>query len=76
MNDNVVVVMLHTFYINFLFSPSDSCHILFCFSFLSLIKNPRDRPGPGRMLEHPFIRKWEDVPMDLAGWVKEVWNWK
>ncbi|KAI9253948.1 kinase-like domain-containing protein [Phascolomyces articulosus] len=49
-----------------------------CRNFVAvcLIKNPRDRPGPGRMLDHPFIRKWEDVPMDLAGWIKEVWNWK
>ncbi|KAI7849942.1 kinase-like domain-containing protein, partial [Circinella umbellata] len=49
-----------------------------CRNFVAvcLIKNPRDRPGPGRMLEHPFIRKWEDVPMDVAGWVKDVWNWK
>lgn len=28
------------------------------------------------MLEHPFIKKWEKVPMDLAKWVKEVWDWK
>ncbi|KAI9493459.1 kinase-like domain-containing protein [Zychaea mexicana] len=49
-----------------------------CRNFVAvcLIKNPRDRPGPGRMLEHPFIRKWQDVPMDLETWVKEVWNWK
>ncbi|KAI8142755.1 kinase-like domain-containing protein [Fennellomyces sp. T-0311] len=49
-----------------------------CRNFVAvcLIKNPHDRPGPGRMLEHPFIKKWEDVPMDLATWVKEVWNWK
>lgn len=42
----------------------------------SLIKDPQERPGPARMLEHPFIKRWEDVPMDVATWVKEVWDWK
>ncbi|KAL1931273.1 hypothetical protein VTP01DRAFT_10410 [Rhizomucor pusillus] len=49
-----------------------------CRNFVAvcLIKDPKDRPGPARMLEHPFIKKWEKVPMDLAKWVKEVWDWK
>lgn len=41
----------------------------------SLTKDPRSRPGPQRMLQHPFIRMWEDVEIDLSSWIKEVWNW-
>ncbi|KAI9320668.1 kinase-like domain-containing protein [Dichotomocladium elegans] len=49
-----------------------------CRNFVAvcLIKDPNDRPGPARMLEHPFIKRWEDVPMDIATWVKQAWNWK
>lgn len=45
-------------------------------SFLkSLTKDPTYRPTPARMLQHPFILKWENVHMDLGQWVKEVWAW-
>ncbi|CDS12215.1 hypothetical protein LRAMOSA04410 [Lichtheimia ramosa] len=49
-----------------------------CRNFVAvcLIKDPQERPGPARMLEHPFIKRWENVPMDVATWVKEVWDWK
>ncbi|KAG2172149.1 hypothetical protein INT44_006618 [Umbelopsis vinacea] len=48
-----------------------------CKNFVSvcLTKDPRSRPGPQRMLQHPFIRMWENVEIDLSSWIKEVWNW-
>ncbi|KAG2179959.1 hypothetical protein INT43_003746 [Umbelopsis isabellina] len=48
-----------------------------CKNFVAvcLTKDPRSRPGPQRMLQHPFIRMWEDVEIDLSSWIKEVWNW-
>jgi hypothetical protein len=42
----------------------------------SLTKDPTYRPTPARMLQHPFILKWENVHMDLGQWVKEVWSWQ
>ncbi|KAL0098235.1 kinase-like domain-containing protein [Phycomyces blakesleeanus] len=48
-----------------------------CRNFVAvcLTKDPQYRPGPNRMLEHPFIALWENVEMDLGSWVKEVWGW-
>lgn len=45
------------------------------FFIFSLTKDPTYRPTPARMLQHPFISKWENVHMDLGQWVKEVWGW-
>ncbi|KAI9286463.1 kinase-like domain-containing protein [Umbelopsis sp. AD052] len=41
-----------------------------------LIKDPNDRPGPKKMLEHPFIKQWYGVEVDIASWIKEVWGWQ
>jgi mitogen-activated protein kinase kinase len=46
------------------------------FNHPSLIKDPADRPGPKKMLEHPFIQQWQGVSVDIASWVKEVWGWQ
>ncbi|CAO3702547.1 unnamed protein product [Rhizopus stolonifer] len=51
---------------------SDECKN---FVAISLTKDPNYRPTPSRMLQHPFILKWENVHMDLGQWVKEVWGW-
>ncbi|KAG1427378.1 hypothetical protein G6F58_001054 [Rhizopus delemar] len=45
------------------------------FVAICLTKDPNYRPTPARMLQHPFISKWEHVHMDLGQWVKEVWGW-
>lgn len=43
----------------------------------SLIKNPKDRPGPMVMLNHPFIQECKGgSEQELATWLKEVWDWK
>ncbi|KAG2223158.1 hypothetical protein INT45_011504 [Circinella minor] len=49
-----------------------------CRDFISkcLIKDPLERPGPERMLEHPFIKERADPSQDLASWLKEVWSWQ
>ncbi|CAM0136984.1 Protein kinase C signaling pathway involved MAPKK protein [Umbelopsis sp. WA50703] len=49
-----------------------------CSDFVAtcLIKDPADRPGPKKMLEHPFIQQWQGVSVDIASWVKEVWGWQ
>jgi hypothetical protein len=44
--------------------------------YYSLTKDPTHRPTPARMLQHPFISKWENVHMDIGQWVKEVWGWQ
>ncbi|GAA5798485.1 hypothetical protein MFLAVUS_002027 [Mucor flavus] len=51
---------------------SDECKN---FVAVCLTKDPTYRPTPARMLQHPFILKWENVHMDLGQWVKEVWAW-
>ncbi|KAI8970416.1 kinase-like domain-containing protein [Mycotypha africana] len=51
---------------------SDECKN---FVAVCLTKDPNYRPTPARMLQHPFILKWENVHMDLGQWVKEVWGW-
>ncbi|KAG2201563.1 STE/STE7 protein kinase [Mucor mucedo] len=52
---------------------SDECKN---FVAICLTKDPTYRPNPARMLQHPFITKWEHVHMDLGQWVKEVWGWQ
>lgn len=39
-----------------------------------LIKDPRQRPKPAQMLQHSFIQQWATIEVDLARWVKEVWE--
>ncbi|KAI9353160.1 kinase-like domain-containing protein [Pilaira anomala] len=51
---------------------SDECKN---FVAVCLTKDPTYRPTPARMLQHPFILKWENIHMDLGQWVKEVWGW-
>ncbi|KAI8644918.1 kinase-like domain-containing protein [Parasitella parasitica] len=51
---------------------SDECKN---FVAICLTKDPNYRPTPARMLEHPFILKWQNIDMDLGQWVKEVWGW-
>ncbi|GAB5588413.1 Protein kinase C signaling pathway involved MAPKK protein [Umbelopsis nana] len=41
-----------------------------------LIKDPKDRPGPRKMLDHPFLKQWRGVDVDISSWVKEVWGWQ
>ncbi|KAH8554921.1 kinase-like domain-containing protein [Umbelopsis sp. PMI_123] len=41
-----------------------------------LIKDPNDRPGPKKMLDHPFLKQWSGVEVDIASWIKEVWGWQ
>lgn len=45
------------------------------FLFYSLTKDPYLRPTPARMLEHPFIKMWENCFVDIAQFAKEVWGW-
>jgi hypothetical protein len=51
-------------------------YILFFFFLYSLTKDPHYRPTPSRMLQHPFILKWENVQIDIGEWIKEVWGWQ
>ncbi|ORX62627.1 kinase-like protein [Hesseltinella vesiculosa] len=48
-----------------------------CKSFVSvcLTKDPAHRPTPQRMLEHPFIKMWENCFVDIAQFAKDVWGW-
>ncbi|KAL9937978.1 hypothetical protein V8E36_003523 [Tilletia maclaganii] len=43
----------------------------------TLEKDPGKRPGPGRMLQHPWIRRSEErqPQPDIAGFVAAVWGW-
>ncbi|CAO3687373.1 unnamed protein product [Umbelopsis vinacea] len=41
-----------------------------------LTKDPNVRPGPKKVLEHPFLKQWRGVEVDIASWIKEVWGWK
>jgi mitogen-activated protein kinase kinase len=38
-----------------------------------LIKDPRKRPTPANMLEHPFVKRWAVVEVDLGKWIRDVW---
>ncbi|KAF7729550.1 Protein kinase C signaling pathway involved MAPKK protein [Apophysomyces ossiformis] len=40
-----------------------------------LFKDPKERPGPEKMLEHPFIKTQVVPAPDLASWLKQVWGW-
>ncbi|KEI40530.1 uncharacterized protein L969DRAFT_85707 [Mixia osmundae IAM 14324] len=39
-------------------------------------KDPKARPSPGILLQHPWIRKSEERTVDLAKWLVDVWEWK
>ncbi|PVU98836.1 hypothetical protein BB559_001229 [Furculomyces boomerangus] len=39
-----------------------------------LIKSPKDRPTPSKLLEHPFIQKSQKTALDLESWIKNVWG--
>ncbi|KAG0168206.1 Protein kinase C signaling pathway involved MAPKK protein [Apophysomyces sp. BC1015] len=41
----------------------------------SLFKDPKERPGPETMLEHPFITSQVVPAPDLESWLKQVWGW-
>ncbi|ORZ21980.1 kinase-like domain-containing protein [Absidia repens] len=51
---------------------SDACKN---FVAICLTKDPYLRPPPARMLEHPFIKMWENRFVDIAQFAKEVWGW-
>ncbi|KAJ1955534.1 Protein kinase C signaling pathway involved MAPKK protein [Dipsacomyces acuminosporus] len=38
-----------------------------------LIKDPKQRPTPTQLLEHPFIQKAASRKLDLKKWVQQVW---
>ncbi|XP_020220471.1 mitogen-activated protein kinase kinase 2 [Cajanus cajan] len=50
-------------------APSDDFSPEFC-SFISacLQKNPRDRPSARDLINHPFIKKYEDLNVDLSAY--------
>ncbi|KAJ2539736.1 Protein kinase C signaling pathway involved MAPKK protein [Coemansia sp. RSA 1933] len=41
-----------------------------------LIKDPKDRPTPAQLLEHPFITKAAAKKLDLKSWIERVWGFK
>ncbi|KAJ1902292.1 Protein kinase C signaling pathway involved MAPKK protein [Coemansia sp. IMI 209127] len=41
-----------------------------------LIKDPKDRPTPAQLLEHPFITKAASKKLDLKSWIERVWGFK
>ncbi|CAO3609309.1 unnamed protein product [Cunninghamella blakesleeana] len=51
---------------------SDACKN---FVAVCLTKDPYLRPTPATMLEHPFIKKWENCFVDIAQFAKDVWGW-
>ncbi|KAJ1769282.1 Protein kinase C signaling pathway involved MAPKK protein [Coemansia sp. RSA 1813] len=41
-----------------------------------LIKDPKDRPTPAQLLEHPFITKAASKKLDLKSWIERVWGFR
>ncbi len=42
----------------------------------SLEKEPARRASPGRMLEHPWMLEMRPKKVNMARFLKEVWDWK
>jgi len=45
---------------------------IFCFSFLSLIKNYKQRPKYGELMLQPFFIQSHEQPVDVAGWYRDI----
>lgn len=43
---------------------------------LSLEKEPPRRASPWRMLEHPWVQDMKNKKVNMANFVKQVWDWK
>ncbi|PPQ94693.1 hypothetical protein CVT25_009548 [Psilocybe cyanescens] len=41
----------------------------------TLIREPRSRPTPREMLEHPWIRSVMSHEDHMAKWIRQVWGW-
>lgn len=41
-----------------------------------LQKDPTKRPTYADLLEHPFVKKYEDVDVDMSKWATEAFNSK
>jgi len=53
--------------------PPDKCSPELCaFVGACLQKEPEERPSVAKLLEHPFITKYADDTLDMAGWVQSV----
>lgn len=42
----------------------------------SLEKEPPRRASPWRMLEHPWVQDMKNKKVNMANFVKQVWDWK
>lgn len=42
----------------------------------SLEKEPPRRATPWRMLEHPWVQDMKNKKVNMANFVKQVWDWK
>ncbi|KAI0785661.1 kinase [Abortiporus biennis] len=42
----------------------------------ALTRNPVSRPTPKELLSHPWIVKTMQQDVDMAYWIRKVWNWK
>lgn len=42
----------------------------------SLEKEPPRRATPWRMLEHPWVLDMKNKKVNMANFVKQVWDWK
>ncbi|KAJ2836183.1 Protein kinase C signaling pathway involved MAPKK protein [Coemansia erecta] len=53
------------------FSPECCDFVRVC-----LVKDPKDRPTPSALLEHPFIVRAKAKKLDLKSWIERVWGIK
>jgi hypothetical protein len=49
--------------------------LLLSIFFYRLTKDPDARPIPRDMLVHPWFSKASKRKVDMAQWIREVWNW-
>lgn len=42
----------------------------------SLEKEPPRRATPWRMLEHPWVQEMSNKKVNMANFIKQVWDWK